>query len=852
MSVAFILNPSYSYVENNRLNQALEVSTSLKAPSHFVSDIELTKNLNGSLNVPANLETTQLNAPIGVIETVNVDNLIPYSGSGGDISVDGNLDFGASTSFGLKNVSTLTIDGSPSVAGYVLSTDANGNISWIPDAVGSIPSLAQVLADGGNDAGGSSIYNLGVLNADASNFGKTGTPGYATFIDGSGNQKVEVSSDYGGYITVGTIGTLDTDNLNIGAGSSNTLNINLNSNTIVANGKSLQAPTIKADVLDTATPSATQINVAKNLNLSSNILYAQTINAGNTITSANAYFGVEPNRWTGADSYTLKQIDGDNRVVSDSGADLVGWHDIQSKRGKIYATDASDVEKFSATGDGAVSCVGLTTSKINIPSQTPVVGQVLGASNVDGSISWIDNTVYTPTLAEVLAKSNNSGNNNINMNSKYIQNADRVYTGSIWNNSVSQDIVVRLEGTGRVLQLSGGNLDLSNNSITGGNNASIQTINTDSITERNLGSNINMNSKVDMNTNDIIDAGVVYCSQVIPTFSPTKTYYVAKNGNNSWVGNIQAPFLTISKALQQAYTEYGDGSYPIIYIMEGNYVENLVITNKVILKGIGANADSAGFGTAITGDITINFTLGTNGDFTNQQVQLNGIYLNGTITDSTGSTVGHILNLVNSYIYSGSNGHIINFNPSGSGIDSAKNRLWFDNCNIIGTSQTTTNELITAGCGMVKARLTLFQNAGYAPLLQFKGTATCDSIALCSFTNQGVETLSSSVSPLVSIDGITTDRTFTFGNCVFVYTDTSSKSSNTNATAILCNPRSVLVLLYNTFLLAGTSSTQNFVAKNTTTGSYTLFFSNNAGYTGITPQANSISSATKLSFQAVA
>jgi hypothetical protein len=77
-------------------------------------------------------------------------------------------------------------------------------------------------------------------------------------------------------------------------------------------------------------------------------------------------------------------------MTSQSGAELRGCFNVEARRGKFYATDANSVERFSATGDGDVSCVMISITKLNIPTLTPVVGQVLAASNVDGSLFWKD------------------------------------------------------------------------------------------------------------------------------------------------------------------------------------------------------------------------------------------------------------------------------------------------------------------------------------------------------------------------------------------------------------------------------------------------------------------------------
>lgn len=100
MSVAYILDKQYSSVLNSKLNQELEVSTSLKAPVHYISNLSLSKNNSGNLSINAPVvECTQIQAPLGVINSVNVDEVIPYSGVGGKVTVQGNMHLGGNFTF---------------------------------------------------------------------------------------------------------------------------------------------------------------------------------------------------------------------------------------------------------------------------------------------------------------------------------------------------------------------------------------------------------------------------------------------------------------------------------------------------------------------------------------------------------------------------------------------------------------------------------------------------------------------------------------------------------------------------------------------------------------------------------
>ena len=312
MSVAYILNQTYSFVENSKLNPALEVATSLKAPVHYVQDVGMSQTIDGNLSIDAPvIECIQLEAGIGVFDTsISTAEIVPNDGIGGSILVDGSLDFQSAGS--LLNVDKLTLGSGAPVAGYVLSaTDVDGTLAWIPDAAGDVSQWSTYNAV--------SDVNLGSNNLNCSK---------------------SISDDaWVSYIS------LPKD------GSSSSMYLNSFTNTA-------KIPNLLVDSLDTTDPLSTQINVNKNLNLSSHIIYASTGNFGSSITSVNTFLGVEPNRWSGGggEVYVLQQLNNDNAVRSISGADFTGFHDIESKRGKFYTTNEASEEKFSANQDGQVLC----------------------------------------------------------------------------------------------------------------------------------------------------------------------------------------------------------------------------------------------------------------------------------------------------------------------------------------------------------------------------------------------------------------------------------------------------------------------------------------------------------------
>ncbi|HEY9705358.1 MAG TPA: hypothetical protein V6C58_23165 [Allocoleopsis sp.] len=726
MSVAYILNNTYSYVENSKLNQELEVQTSIKAPKHYVNDLVLEKNLDGNLEITAPVvECTQINAPVALLNTVEVAEVI--------------------------------VDGDSGTASQVLGKDTNNNLAWISNI--ALPSATNygsyLYYDSNNWVVGDNKVSLGVDSGKTNQGSMAVALGYQAGETDQAGQAISIGAGAGRTgqgsksIAIGSASGQSSQGSNAVAIGYLAGNANQHANTLILNAS--------GDYLNSGQTGSCYLAPVRNATL-------DTVNGGAL--------------WYNAST---------KEVNYDSTSNIVNW------------------------------------------SNYPAV------SNVDMDLNDLNN------VNEVFLKSQQFSNNT------------DLFTFTM-GNSTTEPLLPALQIESSVpygyLKLKGRtSLELENDAGIFVPNGQIQSKLIRSVDQNTFRLTQDANEFSSTTNMNIVGMGNVECQQVIPVFNPQKTYYVAKNGNNTTgKGNIQAPYLTIQKAIDVAESDY-DGTYPIIYVMEGSYTENLTISKKCIIKGVGANSDSATVGSSISGDITITFNAGSNADMFNQQVQLNGLLIDGTIEDNSGSTVNHVLNLVNCYVYSQSSGKTINFNPSGSGLTDA--RLWFDNCNVYNASNTQTNNLLTVNAGMMKARLTTFTNNSTNSLLLLSGTAKVDSITLCNFTCMSS---SASVAPLVEISA-SGGNIYTFGNCAFVYSGTADKSANSNACGIKTSANVVMLLAYNTFLLAGTT-TANYILKNSSGSTYTLYFSNCSGYNGDgSSQANTIEGTnlvTKRSLQAVA
>jgi hypothetical protein len=825
----------------------------IKADIHYVEDLAISKNQSGNLVLNAPIVEAVVVQSSSVIADSGVFSfgLNPLEGGDGNIYIGGNLDLNGGS--GLKNISTLTIENVPAVAGYVLSsTDTSGTLAWIPDATSSTPSLSSVL-----------------------NVGNTASQ-----------------------------------------------NINMDNNSITSansvSATSVNGNIVKANSLDTNNPSQTQINVLKNLNLSANILYAREINAGNTITALTTRFGVEPNRWTGFDSYTLSQLDNDNRVVSESGADLIGFHNVESLRGKFYTTDVNGDEKFSATDAGAIVSESLSTKQMTIPTLTPSVGQVLASSDTSGTLYWkndasgdvsqwsaypavqivdmnnntVDNafSVYTKNLYSI----NNLENGNIYSNNLTIQDGAGTpqltitpngcaTVGSIINNGFLKDATLSSGSSGQLLSSTGtatawvdapipsdvsqwatypannnvnfagytitGTKDkgagidvgtkflMNNNNIEGvndvncvkvsANTASIDVIQNVVSIESSQATGLEILTKINMNNLDITNTKDIYCNKVLSTYQLQNTYYVSPNGSDTTgTGAINNPYQTIQKGIDVASVlTVSDNVYRYVLVQAGSYNESLTITTKINLIGMGNSSYESSVGCSINGSININ--VGQNGaDMFNNCVNISGFLIGSLV--SFISTENSILNIENCYLYSDDNtsGRALYFNPS-----SVNSRLRITNTIINSGGSVGLDPLVEITKSSSLTINNVILNAkGLQNVLCFSGTATCDTINNCKIENSVV----SDVAPALVRINSTNSGTYTFTNCGFIYSDTTDKSSSPSSSGILCdsasgNPR--VVILYCSFFLFGTT-TANYAVQDLNYGTATamgcLYYMNNA------------------------
>jgi len=259
--------------------------------------------------------------------------------------------------------------------------------------------------------------------------------------------------------------------------------------------------------------------------------------------------------------------------------------------------------------------------------------------------------------------------------------------------------------------------------------------------------------------------------------------------------------------------------------MPGQYDGIINITRKVYIQGLGTSPFEASVGCYFSG--TINIDLGTaGGGMFNNGVNLSGLLLASTINYS--SSYDGMLNIENCYLYTNDDteGYAIMFNPV-----STNGRLRITNTIINSGGVDGVEPLInifkSSSLTMNNCQITA---KGLQTCLRFTDTATCDTINTCKFTNTNTSALVPALCEIVTSNG----GLFSWSNCGFIYSSTTNKATNPNASGILSNPSAGnpnIVSLYNSYFLAGTTNA-NFAIQDLKHGTANqficLFFSNNA------------------------
>jgi hypothetical protein len=318
---------------------------------------------------------------------------------------------------------------------------------------------------------------------------------------------------------------------------------------------------------------------------------------------------------------------------------------------------------------------------------------------------------------------------------------------------------------------------------------------------------ISINSHMHLETHELSGITELSCQKIQCVYKPENVLYVSPNGSDlTALGNIESPYQTIQHAISIVESD-STNTYYYIVVLAGNYQENLTITKKVHLIGMGSSPYATSVGCVISGSITIN--VDTNGaDMFNNAVNISGFLIGSTV--SFLSTENSILNMENCYIYTDDNvsGRGLYFNPT-----CTNSRLRLTNCLIVSGGSSGLDPLLEiTKIGQVIMNNCTLSAKGVQNCLKFSGTATCDTIANCKFESSTTST----TAPAIVLINTSASNTFSFGQSVFIYSSTANKSASPSSSGICVNSLSGnpnVVVLNSFFSLAGTNAS-NFVVQD--------------------------------------
>ncbi len=851
---------------------------------------------NGSITNLSNITATentfvQFNSSIQFSGTGggSISNITELNGLEDRISVLKDLDMNAGA---IRQLETLTINsGDPGVAGQVLSTTGDG-LLWVDNSGGSdwssYPATQQVDLDGNSIANGDVITcqnitatsvntlslgepnnNIISVNADLDlNSTQTlksvlklttasdtaGTEGQVLSADASGNLQwiTNTGGDVSTWATFPAVQNVDMS----------TFNIN--------NSTQITTQTLKSNLI---TPVLTNgdINLGSNLNFSAggrisniselngngDIMVGSSIAMGGSdikelsrLSVATGSFGTAGQvLTTGGSAGSLTwQNAGAGSASAWSQYPATQNVDIASQNINNVATlnttnvDATGITTQNLTSNTGTLTINDGTLNIKSAGQTTMqveAGGIFQIRGNNGQFFMYNNSDATATILASTAGNFFNSNNNANMSGWGTINCSTLEATNATGTNFSCQNLTSPSG---ILNVNNVNFTLNQNNVpvfqmepTGqfsmiGNNGEFRMYNDSSnnstIYASTEGNFLNTTNGASMSGWANISCDFLNAGSIITPMRVERVYYVSPTGDDdTGNGSYLLPFRTIQKAL--TITEaISDSEYCYIKVMQGLYDGNINISKKVYIQGLGTSPFEASTGCYFSGTITIDLqTIG--GGMFNNAVNLSGLLLAAPIVYS--SSYDGCLNIENCYLYTNDDeeGYAINFNPT-----SPDGRLRITNTVIVSGGSDGLEPLITISkAGLLTMNNCQITAKGLQTCLRFTGTATCDTINYCKFTNTNT---SASVPALCEI--LTSNSgLYSWANCGFVYSSSTSKSANINASGILSNPSAGnpnIVSLYNSFFLAGTVNPQNHAIQDLKTGTANqyicVFFSNNA------------------------
>jgi len=304
--------------------------------------------------------------------------------------------------------------------------------------------------------------------------------------------------------------------------------------------------------------------------------------------------------------------------------------------------------------------------------------------------------------------------------------------------------------------------------------------------------------------------------------SASNTFYVATNGNDTTgVGSINAPYLTIQKAIDQCTSIT---AYYSIYIAAGSYTEALTIAGTTLtgsprISLIGATNTSNSKGVSITGSLSITLTTAT-GNEANNIIACNNLVITNSAANAVNvSGQGFSLFFTNCNLITASTSSTLTLSSSAT-----TTRYYFDRTNVSNSAVTSTNPLVYVSRGAIWA----------VTGCDFTNANTGGTVITVTTNNALLLNVSSSVLTNNQA-GVLVDcsSTLSAGNCGFSNSTYTAYASATSAMFLLGNAGGLGVgggysFLNNTIVNANvTYATNSYISLR---GGVTLQCDNNIFY----------------------
>ena len=804
MSVAFILNPGYNTINNihhtfwdqgadcvanDSLNQALEVSTSVKAPIHVVGDTHTISATAGGIITDA----PQFEIPIVISSQVNTDTLLPNLSTTG-ISVQADLVLDDTTITGVSELTCGTlhyttldpaiVPGDASAWSEYPATQAvdlaSQSLTSSTRSYISIPkNLISVAttADSGETSSiiGNSVNNS-ILNASLSvvtNQGRAGASECTLKVVPT-NRAFGVSySDNPGSSTLSNSNSGTAGDLQLSSSTSGKYRI-------------LYSTRSKAITVNQSGALAFDSTFSGGVPVEGSFGTAGQIIQSNGPSAAVSWVDApapgDPSTWSEYPATERVDLVTYGLKSATTNVDFTNGLSLNGVNSDIIANSSSNTDSDSNTATITIGTTGETYSQFRMRCNS---GLQTVKSNRGFQFSAGSGAMSTANNRDIVFASGDPG-------SIFTANIRFAYDGSSKAYTINKDGAL--------------NFDANWNG-------------TDPIIEGSFGT-----------SGQIIQSNgsAAAPSWVSLPVSSQYVYYVSKDGTVGASGDVSHPLSTI-----QAAITLGQAAYPrqvVILIAPGVYSETLSITLPNITLSGYSISQQQNLMTQIAGNVGVSCSASQ--DLFYSQVCIQNLQISGLLYDN--SSVVHTLNVEGCRI--SSNGAVF------AQLSTSDNRTRLTRCTILQSSTTaSTDPVLKFSSGLITLSLLDVTARNNAPVLQFDGSAKLQACGLCTFESN---TTSATAAPIVYIAPTSAaGYTYAFGYNSFSYPSLVPRafSSGKNC-GIVCEAGTghpTLFITYNSFNLLLCDATCFVVqdVKKADAAAYTniSFFSNSSTYlaTGI-------------------